>query len=268
MNYQLFVVLGIMAAGAVILYFVWYKPKQAKKQGKIQKNCPSTHVATTVYNICLPAETKADVSNVYRKDGGWVIAEGGIPDQATKDKLGETVVRGLQRMIRAATAANPTWTNWTDTGKYNVWMIKKQATNMDGTPALLVGPQKIQAAATVINIHNDLVYRAAPVIVVPQPDDFNAPGYWAYLEASVYNEGEHIIEYMNDQTIFLQKNQGINDIHPHWPPVDESDPHWPPVDESAMGLVAARALPALPAVPSAVVDLGDPRDPVYRPEIW
>ena len=252
MNYQLFVVLGIMAAGAVILYFVWYKPKQAKKQGKIQKNCPSTHVATTAYNICLPAFTPSATNNVWRSDGGWLIAEDPLPDEATKTKIGEAVVRGLTRMIRAATYHNPNWNKWLNTGQYNVWMIKKQATNMDGTPALLVGQQKIQAAGTVININNDLVHRADPVIVIAQPESFDIPGYWAYLEACVYNEGEHIIEYENDQTIFLRKNQGINDIHPHWPE--------PP---APVGLAGGQVRDPLAATACAI-EVGDPRDPVFK----
>jgi hypothetical protein len=106
------------------------------------------------------------------------------------------------------------WSLYTNTANYGVVMIKKQATNMDGTPALLVSG--IQTAGTVINARIDLL-GSEPVIVLPQPDTWPAADdpYWNYLQASARNEGEHAIEYKNDLNEFIIRATSA-DVHPHW----------------------------------------------------
>lgn len=181
--------------------------------------CPSTHTATSAQNICLPKQYAAQqFSQIDRSDGQWIIVEDPLPDDdAFQKPIGDAVVAGLEQTIRSATYHNPTWHNYTSSGQYKVLMIRKQATNMDGTPALITNG--VQTAGTVINVWSDGTSRGGePIIVLPQPDNleqFKDPAYLSYLKNSARHEGEHVIEYVNAIGVFITKAVE-GDIHPHW----------------------------------------------------
>lgn len=179
-------------------------------------DCPAGRTKTTAKGVCLPALWQPD-SQIDRADGGWVITETAVTDPAIRKLIAERVQSGLTRMIAAALHRNPTWTNYTASGQFQVLMIRKMATNMDGTPALKV--REIQTAGTVINIYADRTEHGEPIIVLPMTDDWLAANYAPYLEASAYHEGEHSIEWKNDKGIFFAL-AGAGDVHPHWPPLD------------------------------------------------
>jgi hypothetical protein len=163
-----------------------------------------------------------------------VFLETGITDPEARRKISDRVIAGFQQTIRSAQYHNPTWSNYGTTGHYNVWMIKKQATNQDGTPALITSG--IQTAGTVINTWRDGQQRAPMYIVLPQPDDLSNANYLPYLQASARNEGEHAIEYANAIGVFISKAVE-GDVHPHW--------SMPPGEE-ARGLVASKPLACAP----------------------
>lgn len=218
---QFLVVVGLLIGMAVALYFFWYRPKQAKKKLEQYKGCPeATHVGTSVWGICIPKEWGVQEHHQFdRPDGGFILVESPVESEEIQARAGEIAVKALQRMIDAATHYNPTWTKGLRTSDYNkILMIRPTATNMDGTPALLIGKEKYQSAGTVINIYADLNERGEIMIVLPQPNNWDEK-YWSYFENSVYNEAEHCIEFWNDKNIFRQKAVA-GDVHPHWPPMD------------------------------------------------
>lgn len=180
--------------------------------GQTNAGCPAGRLKTTVDGICIVGSWAAQVD---RPSGGWIFLE--VDATAEQKKLiGEAVEAGLKQTIRAAQHHNPTWQVYANPANYGVVMIKKMATNQDGTPALLVS--NIQTAGTVINAYGDGNHRGAePVITLPMPEPWPAAGdaYWSYLQASARHEGEHVIEYMNDHNEFL-KRAVREDIHPHW----------------------------------------------------
>lgn len=200
--------------------------KDDDKPQQPEYSCPDTHVKTTSPGICLPKRYPVnELSQIDRTDGGYILMERGSSDAVLKKKINDVAINGLQEMIAAALLHNPSWTRFTTTGGYEIVMIHKMATNMDGTPALLV--RGTQSAGTVINVYADLNERGTPIIVLPlpDPDGFN-DAYWAYLKNSCWNEGEHVIEWLNDKAIFRQKAiEG--DMHPHWPPAGSLLPSEP-----------------------------------------
>lgn len=195
--------------------------------------CPPTHGVTTAQNICLPKIGCGQDCQINRPDGGYVYLETGIQDEAVRKRISDAVIAGVEQTIRSATYHNPNWTSHVATGNYNVYMIKKHATNQDGTPALITSG--IQTAGTVINTWRDGVQRAPLYIILPQPEAANLSDetYWSYLKNSARHEGEHVIEYGNAIGVFIDKAV-TGDVHPHW--------SMPPGEE-AKGLVA-RAAPA------------------------
>lgn len=192
--------------------------------------CPAGRIPTTVPNICIVSNWGGQVD---RPSGGWIFLE--VDANAEQKKLiGEAVEAGLKQTIAGAQYHNPTWHTYALPANYGVVMIKKQATNQDGTPALLVNGS-IQTAGTVINAYTDFNPRGGePVIVLPMPDTWPAAGdpYWSYLQNSARNEGEHVIEWRNDPNEFL-KRAVVADVHPHWPLPEES----------GRGLAGGRAAP-------------------------
>lgn len=184
--------------------------------------CPAGRIPTTVNNICIISNWgDSSTHQVDRPSGGWVFLE--IEANADQKKLiGESIEAGLKQTIAGAKLHNPGWYVYTQPASYGIVMIRKQATNQDGTPALLVNGN-IQTAGTVINAYTDGNPRGGePVIVLPQPDQWPPAGdpYWSYLQASARNEGEHVIEWRNDLSEFLRRAVTA-DIHPHWPLADE-----------------------------------------------
>jgi hypothetical protein len=235
-------VIAILIALAVGV-FIFLRIKRKKKEKELG-TCPPGKDRTTAAGVCLP---KVFATQIDRTDGGYVIAEDPITDENVKQMINDRVILGLSRMIRAATHYNPDWTRWAGTQPYQIIFVKKTATTIAGWPALMigVGANAIKSAGTVINVYMDLTERGTPYIVLPQPDDWNVPGYWDYLEASAYHEGEHVIEWLNNKALFKSKI-GAGDVHPHWPPVDET---------VAVGLIGGRKINSVAA--GDKIELGD-----------
>lgn len=214
MNTEILTVLAIVVAAGAALYFFWYLPKRRKDKQQVQQGCADTHVSTTAPGLCIPREWAYQID---RPDGGVCVVEEGVrPDEETLAIVNARIISGLQRMIDATRAVFPDWTNKLTTGEYTIMFVRKMATNMDGTPALVVG--EVQTAGTVINTYLDGSRRGTQYIVLPTPDDWLASNYLPYLEQSVYNEGEHDIEYNNEFAVFVQFI-GAGDVHPHRQPV-------------------------------------------------
>lgn len=145
-----------------------------------------------------------------RTDGGMFFTGGNL-DDAIRLTIGGIIIDALADMIAASQYHNPSWTLGKTTGEYKVFFIPPMATNMDGSPALLVAG--VQTAGTVINTDPN-VRPTEPQIVLPEQANWN---FLEYLKNSVHNEGEHAREWLNDLNIFLSFT-GANDIHPHWSP--------------------------------------------------
>lgn len=148
-----------------------------------------------------------------RSDGGAWFSTNPVAEE-TRPIVGQVIIDALAEMIVAAKYHNPSWTRYLNTADYQVFFIPPMATNMDGSPALLI--QGVQSAGTVINIDGSDM-GVTPWIVLPEQAQWN---YLDYLKNSVHNEGEHAIERMNDYTIYLSFT-GAYDVHPHWqaPPI-------------------------------------------------
>lgn len=199
----------------VLMFFATgFKGCSKKDNNNPVAQCPAGRVPTTANNICIPVEWgDSSTHQVDRPAGGWVFLESpATPEQ--KQLIGERIEAGLRQTIAGAQYHNPTWTNYATPDYYGVVMIKKQATNQDGTPALITSG--IQTAGTVINARMD-GYTGIPVMVLPLPDSWPDPSdnYWNYLQASARNEGEHMIEYENDLSEFIRRAVAT-DVHPHW----------------------------------------------------
>lgn len=214
MNYQFWVVVAIMVAAAVLGYFFWYRPKKKQDREDAQQGCPDTHAPSGAQGVCLPRQFAYQID---RPDGGTVVVELGTkPDEATLSMINARIISGLSRMIAATRRDYPGWGNMLSTAAYTVIFVRKMATNMDGTPALIVSG--IQSAGTIANAKIDGSARGLQYIILPQPDDWNMPGYADYLEASTYSEGEHVIEYNNDFAVFMGYARA-GDVHPHREPI-------------------------------------------------
>lgn len=177
--------------------------KKAKKPNK-----------TTASGIILPDTFPYQYT---RPDGGYIFTVYPIPPDLQAEVLRRIVV-GLQRSIDTIRFHNPTWTRMMRTVDFTVVaFIEPMATNRDGSPALLVGGH--QSAGTVINVgYPDNRERGEPYIIAPAQRDWT---YLDYLEATIYNEAEHAVEWVNDKAIFWLFTGG-NDVHPHWAPVGQA----------------------------------------------
>lgn len=197
------------------------------------RTCPSTHSLVKPANICLKKVGEGPTSEIRRADGGFIVLETPIPleDKETRDFIDRTVTRGIADMIRNVKHHNPTWTKFDTTGPYQVSFVKRMADSIpDGFPALLIGPQEIKSAGTVINVgHWSHTNIGIPIMILPEPEDWNKEGYDNWLYWSAYNEGEHYFEHSNNIEVFFQFI-GAGDIHPHWPIVTQSLTYVAPVD--------------------------------------
>lgn len=216
MSTEILVVVGILVVSFAAGYFFWYLPRQRSLKEEAQRGCPVTHAPITARDICIPLVWGGQID---RHDGGACVIEdmAGITDEV-RALVSNRVVSGLSRMLAASRRDYPSWTNMMNTSQYVVCFIKKMATNMDGTPALVVSGY--QTAGTISNVFPDGGRRGFQQIILPIPDDWLAENYAPYLEASAYNEGEHVVEYNNDFGLFLQY-VGSNDVHPHRAPISE-----------------------------------------------
>jgi hypothetical protein len=132
------------------------------------------------------------------------------------DEIIATIRNGLRLQISAVTALKPTWVFKKRIEDYNVAFIDPQATNMDGSPALLI--RGIQSAGTCIGVGDDGLSESA--IILPHQSATNWR-YVDYLRDSVRHESEHIVLWANDRALFYYY-VGANDIHPIFPSVVDS----------------------------------------------
>jgi hypothetical protein len=142
----------------------------------------------------------------------YVIARFGAPLIESVAPVPETAVAAITAGILQQIATTPIyWTRQRRIEEYNVALIEPTATNMDGSPALMV--RGIQSAGTVIGVGDD--GHVPSVIILPHQGATS----WAhldYLKASARHESEHSAEWANDQAVFWQFI-GSGDIHPHFP---------------------------------------------------
>ncbi|MBK8810737.1 MAG: hypothetical protein IPN69_08410 [Acidobacteria bacterium] len=119
-----------------------------------------------------------------------------------------TITAGILQQI----ATTPIyWTRQRQIEEYNVALIEPTATNMDGSPALMV--RGIQSAGTVIGVGDD--GHVPSVIILPHQGATD----WAhldYLKAPARHESEHSALWSNDQNLFYYYT-GERDIHPIFP---------------------------------------------------
>ncbi len=120
---------------------------------------------------------------------------------------------GVEGAIRSYRAVQPTWN--AVPSDYLVMFIEPQATNMDGSPAVLVNG--IQSAGTVIGVGSHARLYSPPVVVVPHQKATNWR-HLKYLKFSVWNEFEHRLEAQFNESLFYYYAV-INDSHPHTPRV-------------------------------------------------
>ncbi len=165
--------------------------------------------------------------------GVAIQAYAAIP-QMHFDRLADIVDMGINNLLRATKATRPTWTQSLRHDEYVILFKKPDATNQDGSPAILV--HGIQSAGTVVGVANDGF--SPPMIVLPFQDEWN---HMSYLMYSVWNEGEHYIEWTNDHTEFMQFAVAA-DIHPHRPMPEGLEIEMPPAAFGFKG-VATRVQP-------------------------
>src|SRR5687768_14320181 len=140
MNTQIIVVLLLLAVVAGFVVYQLYIKKPRDKQKRIQGTCPNGYVSTTAPGICLPTVFQVqELSQIDRPDGGYILLEIGTGDAAIRQRISDRVLAGIQQTIDAIAYHQPSWTKKTNTRPYQVMLIRKMATNQDGTPALLVG---------------------------------------------------------------------------------------------------------------------------------
>jgi hypothetical protein len=114
------------------------------------------------------------------------------------------------------------WSGKATPFEYNIAFIDPTATNLDGSPALMVNQKNLegktigsqQSAGTCIGVGNDKI--TPTNIVIPHQAATNWR-YLNYLFWSIYNEFEHDRENHMDKNVFNQY-LGLNDIHQHTPP--------------------------------------------------
>lgn len=127
----------------------------------------------------------------------------------------ETVDASARRVIRNHTRRYPHWKNHLDLSQWSMCLIDPMTTNQEtvpGSPALIVNGY--QTAGTVIGTGAHAALKP-PMFVIPHQADRG----WVFLDyfaASVYNEGEHLFERVNDYGTFLYYATA-GDVHPHVP---------------------------------------------------
>src|SRR5688572_13287292 len=163
MSTEIIVVGLLLAAVAAFVVYQLYIKKPGDRKAKLQGTCPQGYISTTAPGICLPTKFQVqELSQIDRPDGGYILLEIGTGDAAIRERISSTILAGTQQTIDAIRHHRPFWTNKLTTTPYQFILIRKMATNQDGTPALLVGG--IQSAGTVINVYADLVGRGDTII--------------------------------------------------------------------------------------------------------
>lgn len=118
---------------------------------------------------------------------------------------------GISGAIRSYQHINSDWIiNRSD---IMVMMIDPQATNINGSPAVIVNG--IQSAGTVLGVGSQANLYSPITIVIPHQKDTDW-AYLRYLKFSVWNEMEHCIEWLFNKPLFYTYAVE-NDIHPHVP---------------------------------------------------
>lgn len=101
----------------------------------------------------------------------------------------------------------PDWTLGRHHTDYLIAFVEPTAQTAMGEPALAIAG--IKSAGTVVGVGGDGYH--TPTILLPFQDGWRFPDY---LTNSVWFEGEHYAEWLNDEAVFWRYT-GINDSHPH-----------------------------------------------------
>lgn len=121
------------------------------------------------------------------------------------ERIEPIIDMGIRNLMRGYPSS---WTRCRSHGDFRIGFIKPTATNMDGSPALIVSG--VQTAGTVLGVTASF----SPItICLPQQANWD---YLNYLMHSVWFEGEHVAEFQNDLGLFWQY-VGAGDSHPHRP---------------------------------------------------
>lgn len=146
------------------------------------------------------------------------VTPNGVKIRCTKEILPQfqenvflCVEYGVTNNIVAAKFHHPEWDKMMTLSNYDIGFIDPHINNQDGSPALLHSG-KYQTAGTVIGIGYDNY--PIPMLIVPHQVDSNWK-FLLYLEESIWNEGEHRIEYANLPKEQAAQYAGLGDIHQH-----------------------------------------------------
>lgn len=190
------IIIAIVATIAAVVYFA--RKKRAKKR-----------VAEVLAK--LPIDLPETFPFAYTTPRGVGISSVAAIPEHLRAVVFNAIDEGIQYLLTATRARYPNWQNANSHGDYGIYFLEPTATNLDGSPALMING--IQSVGTVIGIANDGF--PFPSLVLPH----QAATDWRYLDylmRSVWFEGEHLREHSNDLAVFYSY-LGANDIHEHTP---------------------------------------------------
>lgn len=142
----------------------------------------------------------------HTKKGVTVVSPVVVPDAAL-DAIDEGIAIQISKMPA-------TWAQARRVTDYPVHFVAPEATNQDGSPALIVsGTQSAGTVAGTLCGLNSGGASGTPYLKLPYQTDWQ---YLDYLRNSVQFESEHLSESKNDCQEFM-KWTGPSDRHPHRP---------------------------------------------------
>lgn len=81
--------------------------------------CPAGKSSTSAKGICFPTEWPVTPGGqIDRTDGGFILLEIPTADTATRQRINDAVITGIDKTIRAAKYHNPTWERYLSTQPY------------------------------------------------------------------------------------------------------------------------------------------------------
>ena len=144
------------------------------------------------------------------------------------DVIDNTCSAAVRHAFSNVRKHKPHWTKG-DAGSISFMFVKPAGLGSNGEPVIHVKDrltgQSIASAGTIsgyfIERPNDEFPDRPRCIVLPDQHDQN----WSrldYLYWSAYNEAEHVIEFLNDTSVFMSFAVA-GDIHPHFPIIDDGN---------------------------------------------
>lgn len=191
MNWTIICIAIIAASVGIIWYF-----KTRKGKGKTKT---------------LPVKMPKSFDYSYPTPFGVMIYSVVAIPEDKKSAVFAAVENGINTQIITSSRHNPTWDKARSLEDYRVAFIEPEATNQDGSPALLYNG-RIQTAGTVLGVGRD---GYSPIIIVLPHQQNQGWAHLQYLAESARNESEHWAESQNDEAMFY-RFAVENDFHPHW----------------------------------------------------